>query len=94
MKTFQPLGISEDNFIIRIHLDDAGETNGSLGVVPGSHAKGVYRAGGYLRCPAWRDYADVVGPKKERWLVKHRGPEWIVAILVIVQQSLLLSSVN
>jgi ectoine hydroxylase-related dioxygenase (phytanoyl-CoA dioxygenase family) len=27
-----------------IHLDDTGENNGALKVVPGSHLKGVYRA--------------------------------------------------
>ncbi|OOQ59573.1 phytanoyl-CoA dioxygenase family protein [Mucilaginibacter pedocola] len=38
-----PLNILEDNFTIRIHLDDADEGNGALKVVPGSHLKGVYR---------------------------------------------------
>jgi hypothetical protein len=39
-----PLEILEDNFTIRVHLDDTDQTNGALRVVPGSHAKGVYRA--------------------------------------------------
>jgi ectoine hydroxylase-related dioxygenase (phytanoyl-CoA dioxygenase family) len=39
-----PLSILENNFTIRIHLDDTDENNGALRVVPGSHKKGVYRA--------------------------------------------------
>jgi len=39
-----PLELLEDNFTIRIHLDDANENNGALKVVPGSHLKGVSRA--------------------------------------------------
>jgi ectoine hydroxylase-related dioxygenase (phytanoyl-CoA dioxygenase family) len=40
----QPLlNILQDNFTIRIHLDDADEGNGALKVVPGSHQKGIYR---------------------------------------------------
>jgi hypothetical protein len=38
-----PLGILKDNFTIRIHLDNTGESNGALKVIPGSHLKGVYR---------------------------------------------------
>ncbi|MBD1366621.1 phytanoyl-CoA dioxygenase family protein [Mucilaginibacter sp. ZT4R22] len=38
-----PLNILQDNFTIRIHLDDADEGNGALKVVPGSHLKGIYR---------------------------------------------------
>lgn len=38
-----PLNILEQNFTIRIHLDDTDETNGALKVIPGSHAKGIYR---------------------------------------------------
>lgn len=38
-----PLAILEDNFTIRIHLDDTSSNNGALKVVPGSHLKGVYR---------------------------------------------------
>jgi len=38
-----PLAILQDNFTVRIHLDDAGEGNGALKVIPGSHLKGVYR---------------------------------------------------
>lgn len=38
-----PLDILERNFTIRIHLDDTDKHNGALKVVPGSHAKGVYR---------------------------------------------------
>ncbi len=38
-----PLDILENIYTIRIHLDDADENNGALKVVPGSHAKGIYR---------------------------------------------------
>jgi ectoine hydroxylase-related dioxygenase (phytanoyl-CoA dioxygenase family) len=39
-----PVQILENNFTIRIHLDDTDENNGALKVIPGTHAKGVYRA--------------------------------------------------
>ncbi|WP_170067821.1 phytanoyl-CoA dioxygenase family protein [Flavipsychrobacter stenotrophus] len=39
-----PLEILENNFTIRIHLDDTTEENGALRVIPGSHLKGIYRA--------------------------------------------------
>lgn len=38
-----PLDILQDNFTIRIHLDDTDQDNGALKVIPGSHKKGVYR---------------------------------------------------
>lgn len=38
-----PLSILEDNFTIRIHLDDTDEGNGALKVIPTSHLKGIYR---------------------------------------------------
>lgn len=38
-----PLHILQNIFTIRIHLDDTDEDNGALKVVPGSHAKGIYR---------------------------------------------------
>lgn len=38
-----PLDILENNFTIRVHLDDADENNGALKVIPQSHLKGVYR---------------------------------------------------
>jgi ectoine hydroxylase-related dioxygenase (phytanoyl-CoA dioxygenase family) len=38
-----PLDILQDNFTIRIHLDDTNEENGALKVIPGSHLKGAYR---------------------------------------------------
>jgi ectoine hydroxylase-related dioxygenase (phytanoyl-CoA dioxygenase family) len=38
-----PLDILQDNFTIRIHLDDTDENNGALKVIPKSHLKGVYR---------------------------------------------------
>ncbi len=38
-----PLGILENNFTIRIHLDNTNEKNGALKIIPKSHLKGVYR---------------------------------------------------
>ncbi|KQR92512.1 phytanoyl-CoA dioxygenase [Chryseobacterium sp. Leaf180] len=38
-----PLEILENNFTIRIHLDDTDGENGALKVIPKSHAKGIYR---------------------------------------------------
>lgn len=38
-----PLSILENNFTIRIHLDETDEHNGALKVIDGSHLKGIYR---------------------------------------------------
>lgn len=38
-----PLSILQDNFTIRIHLDNTNQENGALKVVPTSHLKGIYR---------------------------------------------------
>lgn len=38
-----PVNILQDNFTIRIHLDDTGEHNGALKVIPKSHLKHIYR---------------------------------------------------
>ncbi len=38
-----PLNILQDNFTLRIHLDDTSADNGALKVIPGSHLRGVYR---------------------------------------------------
>ncbi|AYL96325.1 phytanoyl-CoA dioxygenase family protein [Mucilaginibacter celer] len=38
-----PLNILQDNFTIRIHLDDTDEGNGALKVIPGSHLRGINR---------------------------------------------------
>jgi ectoine hydroxylase-related dioxygenase (phytanoyl-CoA dioxygenase family) len=38
-----PIAILEDNFTIRIHLDDTNANNGALKVLPGSHLKNIYR---------------------------------------------------
>jgi len=38
-----PLTILEDNFTVRIHLDDTNEDNGALKVIPKSHRKGIFR---------------------------------------------------
>jgi ectoine hydroxylase-related dioxygenase (phytanoyl-CoA dioxygenase family) len=38
-----PIGILQNNFTIRIHLDDTDENNGALKIVRGSNKKGIYR---------------------------------------------------
>lgn len=38
-----PLGLLENIFTIRIHLDETNEYNGALKVINGSHSKGIYR---------------------------------------------------
>ncbi len=38
-----PLDVLQDNFTVRIHLDDTDEHNGALNVIPKSHNRGVYR---------------------------------------------------
>lgn len=38
-----PLSILENNFTVRIHLDNTNEQNGALKVIAGSHLKGIYR---------------------------------------------------
>ena len=38
-----PLEILQDNFTIRIHLDNTNEENGAIKVIPQSHTKGIYR---------------------------------------------------
>jgi ectoine hydroxylase-related dioxygenase (phytanoyl-CoA dioxygenase family) len=38
-----PIPILENNFTIRIHLDDTDENNGALRVIPKSHLKKIYR---------------------------------------------------
>jgi ectoine hydroxylase-related dioxygenase (phytanoyl-CoA dioxygenase family) len=38
-----PLEVLANIYTIRIHLDDTDENNGALKVIPGSHAKGIYR---------------------------------------------------
>ncbi|MEP6555609.1 MAG: phytanoyl-CoA dioxygenase family protein [Ferruginibacter sp.] len=38
-----PLNILQDNFTIRIHLDETNGQNGALKVIPSSHLKGIYR---------------------------------------------------
>lgn len=38
-----PLYILENNFTVRIHLDETNENNGALRVIPKSHLKGIYR---------------------------------------------------
>jgi hypothetical protein len=38
-----PVEILQDNFTIRIHLDDTDADNGALKVLPGSHLKNIYR---------------------------------------------------
>jgi ectoine hydroxylase-related dioxygenase (phytanoyl-CoA dioxygenase family) len=38
-----PISWLEDNFTIRIHLDDTDDENGALRVIPSSHLKGIYK---------------------------------------------------
>ena len=38
-----PVAILEENFTVRIHLDDTDEENGALKVIPKSHKKGICR---------------------------------------------------
>ena len=38
-----PANILENNFTIRIHLDDTDENNGALKVIPSSHLKGIHK---------------------------------------------------
>lgn len=38
-----PLAILQDNFTVRIHLDDTDANNGALKVINQSHLKGIYR---------------------------------------------------
>ncbi len=38
-----PINILQNNFTIRIHLDDTDKNNGALKVIKGSHLKNVYR---------------------------------------------------
>jgi len=38
-----PVEILENNFTIRIHLDNTNECNGALKIVPGSHINGIHR---------------------------------------------------
>ncbi|WP_211165421.1 phytanoyl-CoA dioxygenase family protein [Flavobacterium silvaticum] len=38
-----PIKILENNFTIRIHLDDTNENNGALKVIEKSHSQGIYR---------------------------------------------------
>lgn len=38
-----PVAILQNNFTVRIHLDDTDKHNGALKVIPGSHVKGIVR---------------------------------------------------
>lgn len=38
-----PLPLLQDNFTVRLHLDETTEENGALKVIPGSHLKGICR---------------------------------------------------
>lgn len=51
-----PLNILEDNFTIRIHLDDTDEGNGALKIIPGSHRKGICRP----ETIDWKKEAEVI----------------------------------
>lgn len=39
-----PLSFLENNFTVRIHLDETNKDNGALKVIPGSHKKGIWRS--------------------------------------------------
>ncbi len=39
-----PIAVLQNNFTIRVHLDDTDENNGALKVISASHLKGIYRA--------------------------------------------------
>lgn len=56
-----PLAILEDNFTIRIHLDDTDADNGALKVVPQSHLKGIYRP----ETINWEEETEVICPVKK-----------------------------
>jgi ectoine hydroxylase-related dioxygenase (phytanoyl-CoA dioxygenase family) len=55
-----PLDVLQDNFTIRIHLDDTDENNGALKVVPGSHQKGLCRPENIN----WQNATEVICPVK------------------------------
>ena len=38
-----PVNILQNNFTVRIHLDDTDKDNGALNVIPGSHLKNIYK---------------------------------------------------
>jgi ectoine hydroxylase-related dioxygenase (phytanoyl-CoA dioxygenase family) len=39
-----PVEILQQNFTVRLHLDDTDSSNGALRIIPGSQEKGIYRA--------------------------------------------------
>jgi ectoine hydroxylase-related dioxygenase (phytanoyl-CoA dioxygenase family) len=54
-----PLSLLEDNFTIRIHLDDTTAENGALKVIPGSHRNGIVRTSIDSFSPAGETVCDV-----------------------------------
>jgi ectoine hydroxylase-related dioxygenase (phytanoyl-CoA dioxygenase family) len=50
-----PVDIFENNFTIRIHLDDTDENNGALKVISGSHCNGIQRIEG-VDCSSENEY--------------------------------------
>jgi ectoine hydroxylase-related dioxygenase (phytanoyl-CoA dioxygenase family) len=50
-----PVDILENNFTIRIHLDDTDENNGALKVISGSHCNGIQRIDG-VDCSSENEY--------------------------------------
>ncbi|MDI9364269.1 MAG: phytanoyl-CoA dioxygenase family protein [Flavobacterium sp.] len=56
-----PLIILEDNFTIRIHLDDTDANNGALKVIAQSHLKGIYKA----QTINWAKETEVICPVKK-----------------------------
>jgi hypothetical protein len=61
-----PLAILENNFTIRIHLDDTDADNGALKVIPGSHKKGIVRPEGVgegeVFCPVKKGAVMLMSP--------------------------------
>ncbi|WP_255486856.1 phytanoyl-CoA dioxygenase family protein [Mucilaginibacter sp. SP1R1] len=54
------MNILQDNFTIRVHLDDVDENNGALKVIPGSHQKGIYRP----ETIDWQNETEITCPVK------------------------------
>jgi ectoine hydroxylase-related dioxygenase (phytanoyl-CoA dioxygenase family) len=56
-----PLTILQDNFTIRIHLDDTDASNGALKVINQSHLKGIYRP----ETINWDEETEIICPVKK-----------------------------
>lgn len=67
-----PLKILENNFTVRIHLDNTDKNNGALKVIPGSHRKGIYR-------PEKINWAD----EKQIYCVANKGAAMMMRPLLL-----------